>query len=242
QAVRPRSTGKRDDGRKRGDDKEEPPHDPHHGVAKAGVAFTELGFRILRASRDRIAARPGLAGLANYGFPAREVVTARAARRTLRDLLVERRVDLGNFLRLARLVWLRLVVQVGLAAEVEALETEAVCAVRADLLERREQLLLGRRPRVGRDRAVHRADVDRPVPLQARRRRDQLPDDDVLLQTKEPVDLALDRRVREHLRRLLEGGGGEERLGGERRLRDAEDERLERRLLVALLVLGHTRV
>src|SRR5690242_14406551 len=112
---------------------------------------------------------------------------AREARRTSRALLVERGVDLGNFLGLARLVRLRLVVHVRLAAEVEALEAEAVGAVGADLLERREQLLLGRRPRIGRDRAVLRPDLDRPVPLEAGRRRDQLPDDDVLLQAEQPV-------------------------------------------------------
>jgi hypothetical protein len=42
--------------------------------------------------------------------------------------------------------------------------------------------------------------------------------------------------IGQHLRRLLEGGCGEEGLGGERRLRDPEDQRLERRL-VALLLL-----
>ena len=87
---------------------------------------------------------------------------------------------------------------------------------------------------------VGRADLDRPVALEPGRGRDQLPDDHVLLQAEQPVDLALDRRVREHLRRLLERGGGEERLGGERRLGDAEDQRLERGLLALLLL--HPRV
>jgi hypothetical protein len=48
----------------------------------------------------------------------------------------------------------RLVVQVGLAAEVEPerAEVEAVAAVAADLLERRQQLFFGRGPRVRRKR------------------------------------------------------------------------------------------
>src|SRR2546429_8234504 len=76
--------------------------------------------------------------------------------------LVQWRVDFPDLLRLPRLVRLRLVVEIGLAAEVEALEAEAVGAVGVDLLERRQQLLLGRRPRVGRDSAAPGADPDRP--------------------------------------------------------------------------------
>ena len=71
------------------------------------------------------------------------------------------------------------------------------------------------------------------VPLEAGRRRDQLADDHVLLEAEQAVDLALDRRVGQHLRRLLEGGRREERLGRERRLRDPEDQRLEGRLLLS---------
>src|SRR5512146_1419067 len=83
-----------------------------------------------------------------------------------------------------------------------------------------------------RDRErLGRLDRDLPVLLETGRGRDQLPDDHVLLEPEQAVDLALDRGVREHLRRLLEGGGREERLRRERRLGDAEDERLERRLL-----------
>src|SRR5438876_9521908 len=115
-----------------------------------------------------------LPGLANYGSRSREVVMAREARRTSRDLLVEWRVDFRDLLRLARLVRLRLVVASGLAAEVEALEAESVGAVGVDLLERREQLLLGRGPRVGRDSAVDGAELDRPVALETGRGRDQL--------------------------------------------------------------------
>ena len=108
--------------------------------------------------------------------------------------------------------------------------------------ERREQLLLGRRPRVRRRRhLVRRADLDRPVAPEAGRRRDQLPDDHVLLQPEQPVDLALDRRVGQHLRRLLEGGRREEGLRRERRLRDPEDQRLERRLLLLALLLRRAR-
>src|SRR4029078_7423910 len=91
----------------------------------------------------------------------------------------------------------------------------------------------GRRPREGLDGdVVTRGDLNATVVLQARRGGDELADDDVLLQAEQPVDLALDRRVRQHLRRLLEGSGREERLRGERGLRDAEDERLEPGLLL----------
>ena len=45
----------------------------------------------------------------------------------------------------------------------------------------------------------------------ARARRDQAPDDDVLLEALQRIDLALDRRFREDARRLLERGRREER-------------------------------
>src|SRR4051812_23878083 len=69
-----------------------------------------------------------------------------------------------------------------------------------------------------------RLDLDRAVALQARGRRDQLPDDHVLLQARQAVDLALERRVGEDLRGLLEGGRREERVRRQRRLGDAEDD------------------
>src|SRR4051812_9331036 len=77
-----------------------------------------------------------------------------------------------------------------------------------------------------------RLDLQAPVAAETRRRRDQLPDDDVLLQAEQPVRLALERRVREHLGGLLERGGRQERIGGERRLGDAEDDLLNQRLLL----------
>jgi hypothetical protein len=46
------------------------------------------------------------------------------------------------------------------------------------------------------------------------RGRDQLADDHVLLQAEQAVDLALERRVGEHLGGLLEGGRRQERVGG----------------------------
>ena len=69
---------------------------------------------------------------------------------------------------------------------------------------------------------VDRGDLDRAVLAQPRGGRDQLADDHVLLEAGQPVDLALDRGVGEHLRRLLEGGGREEALRGQRRLGDAQ--------------------
>src|SRR3954453_13295503 len=84
-----------------------------------------------------------------------------------------------------------------------------------------------------------RLDLDRAVALQARGRRDQLPDDHVLLQAREAVDLALERRVREDLGGLLEGGRRQERVRRQRRLRDPEDDLLR---LGALLALRDHRV
>src|SRR5215204_3302688 len=84
-----------------------------------------------------------------------------------------------------------------------------------------------------------RLDLDRAVALEARGRRDQLPDDHVLLQAREAVDLALERRVGEHLGGLLEGGRRQERVRGQRRLGDAEDDLLG---LGAFLALGDHRV
>src|ERR1700750_2157880 len=73
--------------------------------------------------------------------------------------------------------------------------------------------------------------VDRAVGLEPGGRRDQLADDHVLLQAREAVDLALERRVGEDLRGLLEGGRREEGGGGQRGLGDAEDDlRVHRRL------------
>src|SRR6185436_8303254 len=48
--------------------------------------------------------------------------------------------------------------------------------------------------------------------------------DHVLLQAAQVVDLAGDRRFREDARRLLEGGRGDERVGGERRLGDPQQQ------------------
>src|SRR5205085_1082716 len=84
--------------------------------------------------------------------------------------LVERTVHLRDLLGLPALLRRVLLAEVGRAAEVdpEAGEVDAA-AVRSDLLERREQrLALVRLAGNG----VGRADVDRPVPLQARGRRD----------------------------------------------------------------------
>src|SRR5689334_13754095 len=49
-----------------------------------------------------------------------------------------------------------------------------------------------------------RLDLEPAVAPESRRRRDQLPDDDVLLEAEQAVGLALERRVREDLGGLLE--------------------------------------
>src|ERR671937_1069754 len=151
------------------------------------------------------------------------------------SLAVERRVDFGRllgFLLLARRV---LLTEVGRAAEVdpERREVWTVAAVGPDLLQGLEQrLALDRLLR----HLLRRADLDRPVLLQTGRGRDQLADDHVLLQAEQPVDLALDRGIGQHLRSLLERGRREERLRRELGLRDPEDQRLEGRLLLLLLL------
>ena len=71
---------------------------------------------------------------------------------------------------------------------------------------------------------LRRLDLDRAVALEPGGRRDQLADDHVLLQAREAVDLALERRVGEDLRGLLEGGRREEGVRGQRGLGDAEDD------------------
>src|SRR3954452_594646 len=71
--------------------------------------------------------------------------------------------------------------------------------------------------------------------------RDQLADDDVLLEADQVVPGAVDRGLREHPGRLLEGGGREERRRVERRLGHAQQDGLRRGGLAALgqdLVVG----
>ena len=86
---------------------------------------------------------------------------------------------------------------------------------------------------IGPRQRLGRLDLDPPVALEPRGGRDQLADDHVLLEAVEGVLLALERGVREHLGRLLEGGGRQERVRVQRRLRDAEDDLLELRGLAA---------
>src|SRR6185503_11931152 len=83
--------------------------------------------------------------------------------------------------------------------------------------------LFGRRRR--RRRRLFVRDRQVLVPLEARARRDQPAHRHVLLEAAQMVDLARDRRFREDARRLLERGGRDERVGRERRLRDAEQQR-----------------
>src|SRR5262249_22776714 len=86
--------------------------------------------------------------------------------------------------------------------------------------------LLGRRRR-WRRRLVRR-DPHVPVILEARPRRNQPAHRHVLFQAAEVIHLARNRRFGEHARRLLERRGRDERVGRERRLRDAEQQRTAR--------------
>src|SRR6478752_1221882 len=81
-----------------------------------------------------------------------------------------------------------------------------------------------------------RLDLQAAVAAETRGRRDQLPDDHVLLQAEQAVGLALERRIREDLGGLLERGGRQERVRSQRRLGDTEDDLLDRRLLLLRLV------
>src|SRR6185503_21098369 len=69
----------------------------------------------------------------------------------------------------------------------------------------------------------------------ARARRDKPADDDVLLEAFERIDLALDRRLGEDTRSLLERSRRDEAAGLQRRLGDSEQDGLAFRLLLLLL-------
>src|SRR6266487_1105079 len=167
--------------------------------------------------------------------------SSRESAEHFRGLFVERGVDFRSLLGLSLFLRRVLLAVVRSAAEIEpeAREARAVAAIAADLLERCEQRLALVRLR---RHLFGGADVDRPVALEAGRGRDQLADDHVLLQPEQAVDLALDRGVGQHLGRLLEGGRREEGLGRERRLRDPENQRLPRCLLLLLLDRKSTRL
>src|SRR5689334_21961726 len=66
-------------------------------------------------------------------------------------------------------------------------------------------------------------DLDVPVAGQARAGRDELSEDDVLLEAEQRVGLGLHGGLREHAGRLLEGRGRQPRLGRERGLGDAHE-------------------
>src|SRR5690606_35473936 len=70
----------------------------------------------------------------------------------------------------------------------------------------------------------------------ARAGRNQPPDDHVLLQTPELVLQTAHRRLGQHTGRLLEGSRRDERFGRQRRLRDAQQHRLEASRNLALLL------
>ena len=69
-------------------------------------------------------------------------------------------------------------------------------------------------------------DFDAGVALQAGAGANLLADDDVLLQAQQRIGLALDGRLGQHPGGLLEGGRGQEGLGGQRRLGDAQQRAL----------------
>src|SRR5207237_7483055 len=83
---------------------------------------------------------------------------------------------------------------------------------------------------------LRRLDLDIVVAVDPGSRRDEVPDDDVLLEPQEVVPGAPDRRVRQHAGRLLERRRRDERLRGEARLRNAEQQGLAHGGLAALLL------
>src|SRR5438552_4089465 len=92
---------------------------------------------------------------------------------------------------------------------------------------------LGRRRR--RLEPFRRLDLDVVIPIDARPRRDEMADDDVLLEPQQVVPRAADRRVGQHPRGLLELRRRDERLCRQARLGDPQEQRLVGRRLAALL-------
>src|SRR5439155_1740598 len=82
--------------------------------------------------------------------------------------------------------------------------------------------------------AARRQHLDSGVVREPCARRDQPPDDDVLLETAQLVRLARDGRLGEHARGLLERRGRDEAVGRQRGLRDAEQHGLRRGGALAL--------
>ena len=73
-----------------------------------------------------------------------------------------------------------------------------------------------------------RNDLHVAIARHTRTGRNQFADDHVLFEPEQRIVLALDRRIGEHARRLLEARRREERLGRKRCLRDAEQYRIGR--------------
>src|SRR5213079_170818 len=92
---------------------------------------------------------------------------------------------------------------------------------------------LGRRRR--RLEPFRRLDLDVVIPIDAGPRRDEMADDDVLLEPQQVVPRAADRRVGQHPRGLLERRRRDERLCRQARLGDPQEQRLVGRRLAALL-------
>src|SRR6185312_12891858 len=107
-------------------------------------------------------------------------------------------------------------------AEVVLLQRHGLAGTLAEGVVLRFGVAAGREGR--RAGVVGRLDPDVPVHLHAGTGRDELADDDVLLQAQERVRLGVDGRVGQHPGGLLEGGRRQPRLGGQRRLGDAHQD------------------
>src|SRR5229473_6004793 len=112
-----------------------------------------------------------------------------------------------------------------------------ICSVRFHFLRERTRhrarYRLERRWR--RLEPLRRLDLDLVVAVDARARRDQMADDDVLLQPQQVVPRAADRRVGQHARGLLERRRRNERLRRQARLGDPQEQGLVGRGLAAFL-------
>src|SRR5205085_12431025 len=109
------------------------------------------------------------------------------------------------------------------------------------LRQREDRLELGLRRRRKRRETLHslgrlQVEIDLLIPIHARAGRNQVPDDDVLLEPKQIVLRATNRRVRQNSRGLLERRRRDERLRRQARLGDAEQQRLGRRRRLLLLL------